>query len=84
MERDPTISHKIPLTKLLRQMENEKYLTQNEYKYIKPVSSTSARLYDLPKVYRTNVPLMPIVSCIQSYNSKLAKFLADLIVPIRD
>ncbi|CAF1439819.1 unnamed protein product, partial [Adineta steineri] len=42
-----------------------------QYRYIKPVGSISARLYGLPKVHKTNVPLRPIVSSIQSYNYRL-------------
>ena len=49
-----------------------------------PVSSAPARLYGLPKVHKTNIPLRPIVSCIQSYDYKLGNFHVDLIKPICD
>ncbi|CAF3810389.1 unnamed protein product [Adineta steineri] len=55
-----------------------------QYRYIKPVGSISARLYGLPKVHKTNVPLRPIVSCIQSYNYRLGKFLVDIVKSIRN
>jgi hypothetical protein len=84
LDKDPTGSRENALTTLLRQMKDEEYLTQQEYWYIKPVGSIPARLYGLPKVHKDNVPLRPIVSCIQSYNYRLGKFLAGIIKPIRD
>ncbi|CAF3881483.1 unnamed protein product, partial [Rotaria sp. Silwood1] len=84
LNEDPTISRENALTTVLRQMKNEEYLTQQEYRYIKPVDSVPARLYGLPKVHKNNVPLRSMVSCIKSYNYKLGKFLANIIKPIRD
>ncbi|CAF4574610.1 unnamed protein product [Rotaria sp. Silwood2] len=85
LKEDPTISRENSLTNLLLQIKNEQYLTQKEYQYIRPVGSISARLYGLPKVHKTqiNVPLRPIVSCVQSYNYRLGKYLANIIKPIR-
>ncbi|CAF4752470.1 unnamed protein product, partial [Rotaria sp. Silwood2] len=42
LNQDPTISRENALTAVLRQMKNEEYLTQQEYKYIKPVGSVPA------------------------------------------
>ncbi|CAF3946846.1 unnamed protein product [Rotaria sp. Silwood1] len=84
LNEEPTISRENALTTVLRQMKYEEYLAQQEYKYIKPVGSVPARLYGLPKVYKDNVPLRSILSCIKSYNYKLGKFLANIIKPIRD
>ena len=84
LEKDPTISRENALTVLLRQIKSEDYLTKQEYQFIKPVGSVSARLYGLPKVHKTNTPLRPIVSCINSYNYRLGKYLANIIKPIRD
>lgn len=83
VDKDPTGCCETALTSLLRQMKNEEYLTEQEYRYIKPVGSIPARLYGLPKVHKENIPLRPIVSCIQSYNYRLGKFLAGIIKPIR-
>ncbi|CAF1678812.1 unnamed protein product, partial [Adineta ricciae] len=83
LDKDPTISRENKLTNLLREMRKEEYLTQGEYRYIKPVGSVPARLYGLPKVHKANVPLRPIVSCIQSYNYRIGKFLANIIKSIR-
>ncbi|CAF4454753.1 unnamed protein product [Rotaria sp. Silwood2] len=86
LNQDPTISRENSLTNLLLQIKNEEYLTQQEYKYIKPVGSIPARLYGLPKVHKSeiNVPLRPIVSCVQSYNYRLGKYLANIIKSIRN
>ncbi|CAF4174541.1 unnamed protein product, partial [Adineta steineri] len=84
LDGDPTGTRETKLTKLLRQIKEEGYLTEQEYRYVKPVGSIPARLYGLPKVHKANVPLRPIVSCIQSYNYRLGKFLAEIIKPIRN
>ncbi|CAF3407920.1 unnamed protein product [Rotaria sp. Silwood2] len=54
LNQDPTISRENSLTNLLLQIKNEEYLTQEEYKYIKPVGSIPARLYGLPKLISLN------------------------------
>ena len=54
LNKDPTGTRENSLTTLLRQMKNEEYLTQQEYRYIKPVGSIPARLYGLPKVHKIN------------------------------
>ncbi|CAF4031702.1 unnamed protein product [Adineta steineri] len=64
------------LGQILRNRSKFKLLNKNptvtqQYRYIKPVGSIPARLYGLTKVHKTNVPLRPIVSCIQSYNYRL-------------
>ncbi|CAF1228694.1 unnamed protein product [Adineta ricciae] len=84
VEKDPTGCREAALTSLLRRMKNEEYLTEQEYRFVKPVGSIPARLYGLPKVHKVNTPLRPIVSCVQSYNYRLGKFLADIIKPLRD
>ncbi|CAF4074285.1 unnamed protein product [Adineta steineri] len=84
LDKDPTGSRETALTNLLRAIQNDNYLTKQEYWYIKPVGSIPARLYGLPKVHKKNTPLRPIVSCIQSYNYRLGKFLAGIIKPIRN
>ncbi|CAF1680615.1 unnamed protein product, partial [Adineta ricciae] len=84
VDKDPTGCREAALTSLLRRMKKEEYLTEQEYRFVKPVGSIPARLYGLPKVHKTNTPLRPIVSCVQSYNYRLGKFLADIIKPLRD
>ncbi|CAF1656456.1 unnamed protein product [Adineta ricciae] len=84
VDKDPTGCRETALTSLLRKIKNEGYLTEQEYRYIKPVGSIPARLYGLPKIHKENKSLRPIVSCVQSYNYRLGKFLAGTMKSIRN
>ena len=39
-------------------------------------------LYGLPKIHENNVPLRPILSCINNYSYKVAKFFIPLLNPL--
>ena len=39
-------------------------------------------MYGLPKIHKRNTPLRPIISSIGTFNYNLAKFLADIILPL--
>ncbi|CAF1613296.1 unnamed protein product, partial [Didymodactylos carnosus] len=84
LDKDPTITRENSLTTLLREIKNEGYITEQEYQRIRPVGSIPARLYGLPKTHKIGVPIRPIISCLQSYNYGLAKFLANIITPLRN
>ena len=45
--------------------------------------SQCAKMYGLPKIHKTGIPLRPVMSAIGSYNYKLAKMLANKIQRIR-
>ena len=44
--------------------------------------SNPSRIYGLPKLHKTDIPLRPIVSGIGSYTHKLPKYLSDIIKPL--
>ena len=39
-------------------------------------------IYGLPKIHKKEVPLRPIVSCIQSPSYDLSKYIASIISPL--
>jgi hypothetical protein len=39
-------------------------------------------LYGLPKIHKKDVPLRPIISAVQTYNYKLAKYLDEILKPL--
>ena len=41
-------------------------------------------LYGLPKVHKQGAPIRPIISAVQTYNYKLAKYLDEILKPIVD
>ena len=53
--------------------------TQNVLWEIRSVGSQRLRLYRLPKIYKHNIPLWPILSIVDSAHLALAKWLADIL-----
>lgn len=51
---------------------------------IKPAGCQRPRLYGLPKVYKNDVPLPPILSMMCSAQHELAKWLAELLNLVSD
>ncbi|CAF1399816.1 unnamed protein product [Adineta ricciae] len=73
-----SLPERIQSTNLLREMRKEEYLTQQEYRHIKPLVWVPAKLYAPPKTRKANIPRRPIVSCTQSDNYRIGKFLASI------
>ena len=68
--------------KLLSNMVEKKFISENQAKTLVPTSATVPRLYGLPKVHKDNIPLRPLLSMIGSPQHGLAKFLAQVLKPI--
>jgi len=47
-----------------------------------PQGSQRPRMYGLPKAHKENIPLTPILSMIGSSQHELAKWLAEILVPV--
>ena len=70
----PTI-HK-ELIKILQDYKNNNFISETEYTQLRPHGSISpaARFYGLPKLYKTNMPMCPIVSACGTATYNTAKF----------
>ena len=83
IDEDPTIKKENQLINTLREMKERGFLTLSEYSSCRPCGSQCAKMYGLPKIHKTGIPLRPVMSAIGSYNYKLAKMLANKIQRIR-
>ena len=84
----PTPYREAKLQRFSIKLKNPGCLDDNMYWKIFPKSSQPARFYDLPKLHKhreTNEspPIWPIVSSINSYNYKLAKYLCSILSPLK-
>ena len=52
------------------------------YKCLRSCDSALPRIYGLPKIHKTNLPLRPIVSFIGSATYELPKFLKNVLLPL--
>nr|CAH8859853.1 unnamed protein product [Trichobilharzia regenti] len=82
-QKDTTERTENLLTKLLKRMKEDSVITQEVYEQIRPCSSTIPRLYGLPKVHKENVPLRPVIEMVNSPYHQIAKWLADILEPVK-
>ncbi|XP_075980176.1 uncharacterized protein LOC142979382 isoform X1 [Anticarsia gemmatalis] len=77
-----------PTTRVTRRIrtliqDNKDLFTEDEYERLyKPKSHQPPKLYGLPKIHKSNVPLRPIVSQIASPTYDLAKYVASVLQPL--
>lgn len=60
-------------------MGKNSYISPKTAKELKRHNSIPPRIYGLPKLHKQNVPLRPIVSCIQSPLENVSKFLKSIL-----
>ena len=70
------------LTNFLLDLWKKKIIDDSTYWNIKPCGSRPGVLYGLPNVHKARCPMRPIVSSIDTYNHKLAKYLVKILKPI--
>ena len=83
VESDLTISQEDKLTRKLKQLKTEGFITENEYNCCRPYGSRSGRIYGLPKIRKPGVPLRPVVPALGTFYYKLAKLLAKKLDYLR-
>ena len=81
---DRTSRSEAKLQKFLLGLVKSKNLSRDIYTKVRPTGSQRPRLYGLPKVHKTDVPLRPILSMIGSAQHQLAKWLATILKPVLD
>ena len=75
IDEDPTIFEEDRLIRTLRQMKKRGFINEVEYRRCYPTGSQPARLYGLPKVHKSGVPLRPILSASGTLNFDIAQLL---------
>ena len=83
LDTDPTIIKENELIKQLLRMVDRKFITESQYKQMRPCGSQCAKVYGLPKTHKTWLPLRPVVSSIDGFNDRLNKYLAKKLQPFR-
>ena len=78
-DTSPTI-HKEPI-KILQDYKNNNLISETEYTQLRPHGSNSptTRFYGLPKIYKNNMPMCPIVSACGTAIYNTAKFIIKIL-----
>ena len=72
------------LQKRFLELYKSKLIPKEIYEFIRPVDSQRPRMYGLPKIHKTSIPLRPILSMGHSAQHSLAKWLVDVLDPVLD
>ena len=83
LDEDPTIYKEDKLQKKLLHLKNAGFLTDAEYKYVRPVGSQPGKAYGLPKIHKQGIPLRPIISACNTFTYKLSKLLSKKLKHLR-
>ena len=79
---DPTSKYKNKLITLLKNIKTEGGMDEVTYRRLYPTGASWSKLYGLPKVHKSGMPLRPIVSSIGSVTYKTSKELSRILKPL--
>ena len=82
-EKDQTNIVEDQLTSCLKRMKDQDVISAGTYEKLRPVGTAIPRLYGLPKIHKPNVPMRPILDMCNSPYHDVAKWLADMLEPLR-
>ncbi|VDP90695.1 unnamed protein product [Echinostoma caproni] len=82
-ENDKTPQIEKSLSTILRKLKQKGSIDTATFERIRPTGTTIPRLYGLPKVHKSGVPLRPILDMCNSPYHAVAKWLAGLLEPVR-
>ncbi|CAH8837417.1 unnamed protein product [Trichobilharzia szidati] len=60
------------------------FIDEKLYKQLKAIGSHTPQLYGLPKIHKTGNPLRPILDMSSSPYHKIAKWITEVLTPVRD
>ena len=79
LNKDPTDRLSRKLAEKLLSLKRSGHLSETVYNKIRPQHKQPPRIYGQPKIHKPNVPLRPIVSCINTFAYDLSAHLADIL-----
>ena len=82
--QDNTLQQERALQAFLLRASKEGHITKEQYQRIRPTGSQRPRMYGVPKLHKTGIPLRPILSMIRAPQHELAKWLAEILKPVVD
>ncbi|KAL9964392.1 hypothetical protein ACROYT_G028027 [Oculina patagonica] len=82
LNKDPTDRLTRKLTEKLLTLKRSGDLSEAVYNKIRPRHKPPPRIYGLPKIHKTDIPLRPIVSCVNTFAYDLSAYLANILSPL--
>ena len=82
LNKDPTDRLTRKLSEKLLTLKRNGHLSEAVYNKIRPRHKQPPRIYGLPKIHKADVPLRPIVSCVNTFAYELSAYLANILSPL--
>ena len=82
LNKDPTDRLTRKLSEKLLTLKRNGHLSEAVYNKIRPRHKQPPRIYGLPKIHKADVPLRPIVSCVNTFAYDLSASLANILSPL--
>ena len=77
-----TLQRENQVKSLLKKLKAADSINQETYNELYPTGSRIGILYGLPKIHKSTIPLRPILSSVNHYSYKIARFFIPLLNPI--
>ena len=77
-----TLKRESQVKTLLRKLKADNCVNERTYNDLYPTGTRIGILYGLPKIHKSSIPLRPILSSINHYSYKIAKFFIPFLTPI--
>ena len=77
-----TIKRENQVKALLKKLKSDNCINSKTYNELYPTGTRIGILYGLPKIHKPSIPFRPILSCINHYSYKIAKFFIPFLTPI--
>ena len=81
--KDKTKAIEAQLTECLKRMKADGVISDSLFKQLKPADTITPRLYGLPKIHKSGIPMRPILDMCNSPYHALAKWLVEILEPVR-
>lgn len=79
LNRDPTSTFQQKANKIVSELKSKKYITDEVAKTLTIYNQNSPKFYGLPKIHKPNLSLRPIISSINSPNSKISLHITNIL-----
>ena len=77
-----TLKRESQVKTLLMKLKADNCINERTYNELYPTGTRIGILYGLPKIHKSSIPLRPILSSINHYSYKIAKFFIPFLTPI--
>jgi len=69
--------------RFLYRLQKKNSLSEEDYHRMYPILASTPSLYGLPKTHKPGSPMIPIISAVGSFNHEAAKWLSNVLAPLR-